>query len=80
MHSPAKQQGDEFLLMGLRLAEGIEIARYEALSGRRLARERITDLESAGIHPATRAGPDRRKSGGFSDPECGGLRILYNKK
>lgn len=44
-----EEQGDEFLLMGLRLAEGIDTTRYEALSGRRLARERITDLEAQGF-------------------------------
>ena len=27
------EEADEFLLMGLRLAEGIDLARYEALSG-----------------------------------------------
>ena len=32
------EEADEFLLMGLRLAEGIDLARYEALSGRPFAR------------------------------------------
>ena len=31
------EEADEFLLMGLRLAEGIDLARYEAMSGRGLS-------------------------------------------
>ena len=38
------QEADEFLLMGLRLAEGIDLARYEALSGKPLANDRIALL------------------------------------
>jgi oxygen-independent coproporphyrinogen-3 oxidase len=38
------EEADEFLLMGLRLAEGIDVARYEALAGRPLASDRITIL------------------------------------
>jgi putative oxygen-independent coproporphyrinogen III oxidase len=37
-------EGDEFLLMGLRLTEGIDPARYALLSGRRLDPRRIADL------------------------------------
>jgi oxygen-independent coproporphyrinogen-3 oxidase len=37
-------EGDEFLLMGLRLAEGIDPRRYTLLSGRSLDRRRIDDL------------------------------------
>jgi putative oxygen-independent coproporphyrinogen III oxidase len=37
-------EGDEFLLMGLRLAEGIDPQRYTLLSGRRLDERRIADL------------------------------------
>jgi len=40
---------DEFLLMGLRLAEGIEIARFEALAGRALDRARIAALIDQGL-------------------------------
>ena len=39
------EEADEFLLMGLRLAEGIDLARYEQLSGRPLASERIAVLQ-----------------------------------
>jgi oxygen-independent coproporphyrinogen-3 oxidase len=46
------EEADEFLLMGLRLAEGIDLARYEALAGRPLASDRITILrEEALIEP-----------------------------
>jgi oxygen-independent coproporphyrinogen-3 oxidase len=46
------EEADEFLLMGLRLAEGIDVARYEALAGRPLASDRITILrEEALIEP-----------------------------
>ena len=37
----AEERADEFLLMGLRLAEGIDPARYAALAGRPLDPERI---------------------------------------
>jgi oxygen-independent coproporphyrinogen-3 oxidase len=39
------EEADEFLLMGLRLAEGIDLARYEALSGRELSSARIAILQ-----------------------------------
>jgi len=39
------EEADEFLLMGLRLAEGIDLARYEALSGRPLSSSRIAVLQ-----------------------------------
>ncbi|MAZ17486.1 MAG: coproporphyrinogen III oxidase [Ahrensia sp.] len=39
-------QGDEMLLMGLRLAEGIDIARYEALSGRAFDPARLAMLQA----------------------------------
>jgi oxygen-independent coproporphyrinogen-3 oxidase len=38
------EEADEFLLMGLRLAEGIEIARYETLAGRPLSSDRVSIL------------------------------------
>lgn len=40
-----EEEADEFLLMGLRLAEGIDLARYEALSGRPLSSRRIAVLQ-----------------------------------
>lgn len=41
----AEAQGDEMLLMGLRLQEGIDPKRYAALSGRSLNPHRVTLLE-----------------------------------
>ncbi|MBV8769296.1 MAG: coproporphyrinogen III oxidase [Hyphomicrobiales bacterium] len=42
-------EGDEFLLMGLRLAEGIEPRRFAELAGCELARERILHLLALGL-------------------------------
>jgi oxygen-independent coproporphyrinogen-3 oxidase len=44
-----EEQGDEYLLMGLRLAEGIDLPRYEAISGRTLDPTRLDDLVSHGL-------------------------------
>ncbi len=44
-----EEAGDEFLLMGLRLREGIEPARYRVISGRTLDHERISDLMGDGL-------------------------------
>lgn len=44
-----REAAEEYLLMGLRLAEGIECDRYAALSGRPLDAERIADLEREGL-------------------------------
>jgi putative oxygen-independent coproporphyrinogen III oxidase len=43
------QQADEFLLMGLRLVEGIDIARFEQLSGRTLSGVRVAHLTDDGM-------------------------------
>jgi oxygen-independent coproporphyrinogen-3 oxidase len=43
------EEADEFLLMGLRLVEGIDLARYEALSGRALSSPRISVLQEEGL-------------------------------
>ncbi len=40
-----EQEADEFLLMGLRLAEGIDLCRYEQLAGRPLKAGRIARLQ-----------------------------------
>lgn len=45
----AEEAGDEFLLMGLRLREGIEPARYRVISGRTLDHARIRDLMGDGL-------------------------------
>ncbi|TDR90170.1 radical SAM family heme chaperone HemW [Enterovirga rhinocerotis] len=44
-----EEAGDEFLLMGLRLREGIEPSRYRTISGRMLDHERIQDLLGYGM-------------------------------
>ena len=49
-------QGDEYLLMGLRLVEGIDPAVFKALSGRSLSEARVASLISDGLL--------ERKSGG----------------
>ncbi|HEX2556063.1 MAG TPA: radical SAM family heme chaperone HemW [Microvirga sp.] len=45
----AEAEGDEFLLMGLRLREGIDPGRYRALTGRSLDAARVRDLEEQGF-------------------------------
>jgi oxygen-independent coproporphyrinogen-3 oxidase len=61
----SEQQGDEFLVMGLRLAEGIDPRRYERISGRRLDAGRITALAGNGFVEATADGRLRVTSAGF---------------
>jgi oxygen-independent coproporphyrinogen-3 oxidase len=53
----AEAQGDEMLLMGLRLTEGIDPARYARLAGRPLDDSRITLLREEGLLETT---PDGR--------------------
>ena len=52
-----EEMGDEFLVMGLRLREGIDPARYKALSGRTLDPERIAFLRQ---HNLVQEFPDGR--------------------
>ena len=56
---------DELLLMGLRLAEGIDPARYAALAGRPLDRARIGALQENGLVEITAAGRLRVGMPGF---------------
>ncbi len=44
-----EEEADEFLLMGLRLAEGIDLARYETLAGRPLSPRRLALLQDEGL-------------------------------
>ncbi len=44
-----EQSADEYLLMGLRLAEGIELSRFASLDGRVLAPSRLEELERQGL-------------------------------
>jgi oxygen-independent coproporphyrinogen-3 oxidase len=50
------ERADEFLLMGLRLAEGIDPKRYQQIAGRSLEDERIAFLHRHGFVETTRAG------------------------
>ncbi|OWU86755.1 coproporphyrinogen III oxidase [Oceanicola sp. 22II-s10i] len=45
----AEEAGEEFLIMGLRLSEGIELARYAGITGVPLDAERIAALEALGM-------------------------------
>lgn len=44
-----EEQGDEYLLMGLRLVDGIDVARYESLSLRKLDPKRLDALLEHGM-------------------------------
>jgi oxygen-independent coproporphyrinogen-3 oxidase len=44
-----EEEGDEFLLMGLRLKEGVDADRYAALAGRALDERRVQDLIGEGL-------------------------------
>ena len=44
-----EEEGDEFLLMGLRLKDGIDARRYAALAGRELDERRVRDLVGEGL-------------------------------
>ena len=59
------QMADEFLLMGLRLAEGIDPARYERLAGRALDPRRIQILQQEGAIELTAGGKLRVTLSGF---------------
>ena len=56
---------DEFLLMGLRLAEGIELERYFMLSGRTIDPKRVTFLTEGGAVETTDNGRLRVTQSGF---------------
>jgi len=59
------EQSDEYLLMGLRLAEGIEPERYAAMAGRELDARRISILRDEGAVETTPAGRLRVTMTGF---------------
>ncbi len=59
------EQADEFLLMGLRLAEGIDPQRYAAMAGRPLDLERIAALTGHGFVETTVDGRLRVTRSGF---------------
>ena len=60
-----EEQGDEFLLMGLRLSEGIEPTQFEALAGRMLDRSRVSSLMDDGMVELTPHGRLRVSAAGF---------------
>jgi len=60
-----EQVADEFLLMGLRLAEGIDAARYARLAGRPLDARRLTLLKEQGAVETTPSGRLRLTLAGF---------------
>ena len=60
-----EQIGDEFLLMGLRLAEGIDPQRYARLAGRELDPKRIALLQEEGAIEITADGRLRVTLSGF---------------
>ena len=60
-----EERSDEFLLMGLRLAEGIDLGRYAAIAGRPLDPARISMLHQHGLIETTRAGRLRVTLPGF---------------
>ena len=60
-----EETADEFLLMGLRLAEGIDIARFAAVAGRPLDPTRIAALHEHGLVETTSDGRLRVTLPGF---------------
>jgi len=61
----AEEVADEFLLMGLRLAEGVDPARYARFAGRPLDPARIAALREQGVVETTPAGWLRVTMSGF---------------
>ena len=61
----SEERADEFLLMGLRLAEGIDPKRYAALSGRTLDPARIAILRDEGAIVVAADGRLRVTQSGF---------------
>jgi putative oxygen-independent coproporphyrinogen III oxidase len=59
------EAADEFLLMGLRLAEGIDVKRYTEIAGRALEPDRIAVLRQHGLIETTAAGRMRVTLSGF---------------
>lgn len=59
------ETADEFLLMGLRLAEGIDLGRFRAIAGFPLNERRIADLAAHGLVETTADGRLRATAAGF---------------
>jgi putative oxygen-independent coproporphyrinogen III oxidase len=60
-----EEQGDEFLLMGLRLREGVDPERFRRLSGRALDRRQIESLAAGGFVATDASGRVRVTAAGF---------------
>ena len=60
-----EERADEFLLMGLRLTEGVDPARYAALAGRTLDPERVQTLAAHGFVQSDAGGRLRVTASGF---------------
>jgi oxygen-independent coproporphyrinogen-3 oxidase len=60
-----EEEGDELLLMGLRLAEGIDLTRYRLLAGRPLDPARLADLSAHGMVERTDGDRVRATRAGF---------------
>jgi oxygen-independent coproporphyrinogen-3 oxidase len=61
----AGEQADELLLMGLRLAEGIDLSRYTTIAGRTLDPARLSFLRDGGAIEVTEGGRLRVTPSGF---------------
>jgi putative oxygen-independent coproporphyrinogen III oxidase len=59
------ERADEFLLMGLRLAEGIDLARYERIAGRAIDSGRVAMLRRHGLIETSQSGRLRVTLPGF---------------
>ena len=59
------ETADEYLLMGLRLAEGIDPLRFSALAGRAIDPDRVSFLREQGTVELTAAGRLRVTQSGF---------------
>jgi coproporphyrinogen III oxidase-like Fe-S oxidoreductase len=59
------EAADEYLLMGLRLAEGIEPERYTTLCGREINPKRVAILREEGAVETTSSGRLRVTQSGF---------------
>jgi coproporphyrinogen III oxidase-like Fe-S oxidoreductase len=59
------ERADEFLVMGLRLREGIERERFRLLSGRDFDAARVSSLSEEGLIESTPEGRLRVTAAGF---------------
>ena len=60
-----QEHADEFLLMGLRLAEGVDLARYVAIAGKPLDPLQVGKLTELGFIECDNAGRLRVTPAGF---------------